>query len=62
VIGPTQRDLPESTEYTQEAHFLSAAGIEGTIPASERPHTYALDRMATGISTLYLHRPITIGL
>jgi hypothetical protein len=28
---------------------MSAAGFETTIPASERPHTNALDRAATGI-------------
>jgi hypothetical protein len=28
------------------------AGFEPTIPASERPQTHALDRMATGIGSV----------
>ena len=28
-------------------------GLEPTIPASERPQTYALDRAATGIGFMY---------
>jgi len=64
VISPTQRDLPDNTEYTrtQETHIHAPAGFEGTIPASERPQTYALDCIVIGISMLYLHWPIIIGL
>jgi len=28
---------------------MTSAGFEAAVPAIERPHTYALDRMATGI-------------
>jgi hypothetical protein len=62
VISPTQRDIPENTKYTQETRINASARFEGTIPASERPQTYALDLMATGIIMLYLHLPIIIGL
>jgi hypothetical protein len=31
---------------------MPPAGFEPTIPASERPHTYALNRAATGIGFL----------
>jgi hypothetical protein len=29
---------------------MPAAGFEPAIPATKRPHTYALDRAATGIA------------
>jgi len=31
---------------------MPSVGFEPTILAGERPHTYALDRAATGIGTL----------
>jgi hypothetical protein len=31
---------------------MPLAGFEPTIPAIERPQTYALDRMATGIGSI----------
>ena len=42
---------------------MSPAGFEPTIPASERPHTHALDRAATGIGLKHFNGPIIfIGL
>jgi len=32
---------------------MSPAGIEPAVPASERPHTHALDRAAAGM--IYIH-------
>jgi hypothetical protein len=49
---------------------MPPAGIEPTIPASERPQTHALDRAATGISNVNIQahnillrrvvRPVTL--
>jgi hypothetical protein len=47
-IGPSQRPLPDITQHLQETHIHSMVGFEPTIPASERPHTHALDRAANG--------------
>jgi len=56
MISPTQRSLPDNTQQSQETDIYAPAGFEPTIPASERPHTYALDGVATGISKyLILH-------
>jgi hypothetical protein len=66
VISPTQRPLPDNTQHLQET-VTHPAGFETAIPASERPKTHALDRMATGtgrvrimgnLNTLYkkMHR------
>ena len=41
-IGPSQRHLPVNTQHP--------VGFEPAIPASERPQTHALDRVATGRS------------
>jgi hypothetical protein len=45
-----RRDLYLTTHNTHTRQpFMLPAGFEPTIPASERPQTYALDRAATGI-------------
>jgi hypothetical protein len=36
-------------QHSQETTSKPPVGFESTIPASARPHTYALDRAATGI-------------
>jgi hypothetical protein len=38
------------------------AGFETTIPVSERPQTYALDRAATGIGKIKFQGPIMVHL
>jgi len=44
------RDLYLTTHNTQHRQTsIHPAGFEPTIPASERPQTYALDRVAIGI-------------
>jgi hypothetical protein len=37
---------------------MPPAGFEPTIPASERPQTHALDRVATGVGSLPKGGPI----
>jgi len=46
VEFPWTRDRPAVTFTT---NIYAPGGFEPTIPASERPHTYALDRAAAGI-------------
>jgi hypothetical protein len=46
---PSQRPLPDKTQHLQETDIHAKAGFEPTIPASERPQTYTLDRALTGI-------------
>jgi hypothetical protein len=65
VISPSQRTLPDITQYSQETDIYAPAGFEPTVPASERPQTHALDRATTGIgSRPYLsmikYRPFVI--
>jgi hypothetical protein len=40
--------LPNNTQHSKQADIHAQAGFELTIPASERPQTYASDRAATG--------------
>jgi len=47
VIGTTQRQ--HSSLTTDRQTSMPPAGFEHTIPASERPQTHVLDRVATGI-------------
>jgi len=54
VISPSQRPLPDNTRYTHKSQISTPpAGFEPAIPASERPQTHALDRPATGVSSLF---------
>jgi len=39
----------QHTTLTTDRHPCSSTGFEPTIPASERPKTHALERVATGI-------------
>ena len=49
-LSARSRDLYlKETQYSQETDIHAPAGFEPTIPASELPQTYALDRSATGI-------------
>jgi hypothetical protein len=50
-------DLYLTTHNTHTRHTnIAPAGFGPTIPASERPQTYVLDRAATGIGSLiYIH-------
>ena len=44
------RDLYLTTHNTHKTQTsMPTAGVEPAIPASERPHTHALDRAATGV-------------
>ena len=38
-------------QHSQETDIMSPAGLEPTIPATERQHTHAVDRAATAIGT-----------
>ena len=49
-----RRDRCLTTHNTDRQTCLPTAGFEPTIPALERPQTYALDRETTGIGCLYL--------
>jgi hypothetical protein len=49
VISSQQRSLLDKTQKSQETDIHATVGFESTIPASELPQTYALDRAATGI-------------
>ena len=53
MIGLSQRLLPDNTKLSQKT-YMSSAGFEPIIPASEWPQTHALDRAATGIGTVVL--------
>jgi hypothetical protein len=53
---PLDKDPPDAenstwkhTTLTRDRYPCPKAGFEPAIPASERPHTHALDRAATGI-------------
>jgi hypothetical protein len=52
-----RRDLYLTTHNTQHRQtFMPKVGFEPTNPASERPKTHALDRMATEIGEhIYIH-------
>jgi len=52
VISPTQRPPPDNTQHNRQTS-MALEGFEPTIPASERPQTYALDRAAIGIGPLF---------
>jgi hypothetical protein len=46
----SQKPLPDNTQHLQE-NASPSARFETAIPASERPQTYVLDRVATLIGT-----------
>ena len=48
-IGPSQRPLPDNTQYSQTS--MRSGGFEPAIPASEWSQTHALDNAATGIGS-----------
>ena len=52
VIGPSQRPLPDNTQHSQQTS-KPLAGSEPALPASERPHSHALERAGTGIDRYY---------
>ena len=53
MISPRHRHLPDNTQHSQEPDIQALpAGFEPTIPASERPQSQVLDRMATGIGII----------
>ena len=49
MISLTQFPLPDNTQHSQETDIHSPGGIRIRNPASERPQTHALDRLANGI-------------
>ena len=54
-----RRDLYLTTHTTNKRQtFMPQAGFEPSIPASEWPHTHALDRAATWLSTKQLKRTL----
>ena len=54
VINPSQRPLPDNTQRSKQTS-MPPAEFEPTIPASERPQTYALDRAATRTGTRFTY-------
>jgi len=48
MISPSQRPLPDNTQYHNRQTSMPPVGFETTISAGARPYTYALDRAATG--------------
>jgi hypothetical protein len=50
VISPSQRPLPDNTQYTQKTNLHAPVGFEPTIAVGDRP-SYALNRAATGTGT-----------
>jgi hypothetical protein len=49
MISPTQRLLPEDTQYSQQTDIHALVGFEPAVTASKRPQTYVLDCGANGI-------------
>jgi hypothetical protein len=60
VISPSQKPLPTRTHKTKPTGSTPSAGFEPTIPTIEKPQTYALDRMATGIDHAYPSDPKSV--
>ena len=57
MISPSQRPLPDNGHNTHNRQTsMHQVGFEPTIPAGERPQTYALDRAATGTDTINSNR------
>jgi hypothetical protein len=53
-----RRDLYLTTQTLYKTKkFMPPVGFEPTIPASERPQTYTLDRAATGIGETEINTP-----
>jgi hypothetical protein len=48
VISSSQRPITDNTQHSQRTDIHAPLGFEPTIPAGERPQTYALDRAPTG--------------
>ena len=48
MINPSQRPLPDNTQYSQQTNIHVPVGFEPTISAGEWPKTDALDRTGTG--------------
>ena len=55
VTSPSQRPLPDNTQHPQQ-NSMPPAEFEPTIPVSERPHTHALGRAATGTGFQHTYR------
>ena len=56
IWASDQRPLPDNTQHSQQTTYMPPAGFEPTIPAGERPQTYALDRAATGTGDVTVMR------
>jgi hypothetical protein len=55
VWSARRRDLYLTTDNTYKRQtYMSPAGFKPAIPASEKPETYALDRVATGIGLCFV--------
>ena len=62
MISPTQRPLPDNTQYSQQTDIHTPSGFEPTIPATARPQTYALNCASIVIGLISLsvgHTDIT---
>jgi len=51
ISSPQRLLLIQHTTETQETNIYALNGIEPSIPAVERPQTYALDRTFTAIGS-----------
>jgi len=51
VISPSQRPVPDNTQHSYQTS-MTPAGFEPTIPVSEWPQTYALDRATSRIGEI----------
>jgi predicted RecB family nuclease len=49
MTSPTQRPLPPQHTTLKKTDIRAPGGFEPAIPASERPQTHDLDRVATDI-------------
>ena len=52
MISPSQRQLTDNTQHSQQTDIHALVGFEPTTPAGERPKTHALDGAATGTGVI----------
>jgi hypothetical protein len=55
MINSLQRPLPDNTQQSQRTNIHDPVGFEPKISASQRPQTYALDRVDAGTASFVLH-------
>jgi hypothetical protein len=55
AINQSHRLLPDNTQTQKIQKSMPTVGFEAAIPASERPHTHAVNSAPTGIDTYKYH-------